>query len=179
MEKKTIIDFENCVSTEEIRDLLKQNLNLSEWDDKKPDDLLKMLKELEPCKIYLRGTNLVPENIAKYMNQVIDIFDKVEELYNNIRVYVWEVVTIDFTNVKSIYEIHQLIGKTLDFPEWYGGNLDALWDLLVGYIALYEIHIKGIRAVHEYLQLYLQKVVEVFQKVSKFYNDDNIVVYIE
>ena len=175
--KKTIIDFENCVSTNEIRDLLKQNLNLPEWDDTKPDDLLRILKELEPCKIYLRGTNLLPNNnIAKYMNQVIDIFDKVEELYNNIRVYVWEVVTIDFANVKSIYEIHELMSKTLDFPEWYGGNLDALWDLLTGYISSYEIHIKGIRAVHEYLQLYLQKVVEVFIKAEAKYNYHKIIV---
>jgi len=104
--KKIIIDLENCKSTDEIRNLIKKNLNLIEWNENNPDVLLKILRELEQCRIYFRGANLVPANISKYIKQIIDIFDKVEELYNNIDFHVMDVVTIDFTGIKSIYEAH-------------------------------------------------------------------------
>ena len=37
---------------------------------------------------------------------------------------------IDFTAVDSEGKAHALIKKSLDFPEYYGGNLDALYDCL-------------------------------------------------
>jgi RNAse (barnase) inhibitor barstar len=177
MEKtKIIIDFENCINEYDIRNLIKENLNIADWDNKSPDDLLRQLKELKQCKIFFRRTNLVPGNISKYLKQIIDIFDKVEEMYNNIRVYEWEIVTIDFTNVKSVYEIHQLISKKLDFPEWYGGNFPALWDLLTGYIKSYEIHLKGMDSVSKYLQLYLQKIIEIFHQAETEFDYHKIIV---
>ncbi len=54
-----------------------------------------------------------------------------------------ETITIDFTGAKNWDEVHERISKPLDFPEWYGKNLDALWDLLTGYIAPCNIIIKG------------------------------------
>ena len=30
----------------------------------------------------------------------------------------------------SMAEIHRAFAETLHFPDWYGGNLDALYDLL-------------------------------------------------
>ena len=54
-----------------------------------------------------------------------------------------ETITIDFTGAKNWDEVHERISKPLDFPEWYGKNLDALWDLLTGYIAPCNIKIKG------------------------------------
>jgi len=174
--EKIIIDFENCINENDVRNLIKENFNISDWENKNPDNLLRQLKELAQCKIYFRGTNLVPANISKYLKQIIDIFDKVEDMYNNIRVYVWDIVTIDFTNVKSVYEIHKLISEKLDFPEWYGGNFPALWDMLTGYIKSYEIHLKGMGAVSEYLQLYLQKIVEIFQKAETKFDYHKIIV---
>ena len=55
-----------------------------------------------------------------------------------------ETITIDFTGAKNWDEVHERISKPLDFPEWYGKNLDALWDLLTGYIAPCNIKIKGV-----------------------------------
>ncbi|MCL2774335.1 MAG: barstar family protein [Oscillospiraceae bacterium] len=173
--EKIIIDFAPCKSIDDVRSLLKENLNLSDWNDINPDGLLKQLKELNQCKIYFRGINLVSDDIAEYMKQVIEIFRRVEEMYKNIRVYVMNVVTIDFTEVKSVYEAHKLISEKLAFPDWYGGNLDALWDLLTRYIPPYEIRINGINAVHEYVRPALQKIVDTFQEAEAKYNYHKII----
>lgn len=38
--------------------------------------------------------------------------------------------TIDCSAVTSKETLHAALAKALDFPAWYGGNLDALHDLL-------------------------------------------------
>ena len=160
------IDFEPCKSIGDIQNLLKEHLIISEWDDKNPDVLLRQLKELNQCEIYLRGTNLLPNNISEYMKQIISIFNKVEEMYNNIDVNIMDVVTIDFTGVKSVYEAHKLISEKLDFPDWYGGNLPALWDLLYREIPTYEVHMKGTEAVSDNLLPFMKQVIEIFRRAE-------------
>jgi len=39
-------------------------------------------------------------------------------------------VDIDFTACRTVDEAHVAIGTALNFPQHYGGNLDALWDAL-------------------------------------------------
>ena len=38
--------------------------------------------------------------------------------------------TIDFTNVNYYLEMHAIIWKSLDFPDYYGCNWSAFWDCL-------------------------------------------------
>ena len=40
---------------------------------------------------------------------------------------------IDGNSVTSMEEIHQSLVQQLSFPEWYGGNLDALHDCLTDF----------------------------------------------
>ncbi len=37
---------------------------------------------------------------------------------------------IDGTKISNIEELHDFLSKTLKFPDYYGNNLDALWDML-------------------------------------------------
>ena len=39
-------------------------------------------------------------------------------------------IILDLTGCKSLWDIHERIRKAFDFPEWYGKNWDAFWDLL-------------------------------------------------
>lgn len=41
-----------------------------------------------------------------------------------------KIVTLDLTGCKYLGEIHQKIKKAFDFPDFYGENWDAFWDLL-------------------------------------------------
>ena len=37
---------------------------------------------------------------------------------------------IDVSQISSAGEFHRVLAQTLDFPDWYGHNLDALFDCL-------------------------------------------------
>lgn len=38
--------------------------------------------------------------------------------------------TIDLTTVHSYYDLHEHLKEVFSFPDWYGRNMDALWDML-------------------------------------------------
>ena len=41
-------------------------------------------------------------------------------------------ILLDFTRVETRREAHNILAESLDFPEYYGHNLDALYDVLSG-----------------------------------------------
>jgi len=166
--EKIEIDVRNCVNIDEIRDLLAKKLNLPEWDDNKPDNLFRLLTGLEPCRIYFAGTNLVPDNITRYMNQIINIFYAVGKEYD-IWIHEMGVKIIDFTGCKYLSEVHLRLKEALHFPDWYGENLDALWDLLCR-AKPSEIHLKGLTDVSKELIPEMQKILEVFKKAEEEQN---------
>ena len=43
-------------------------------------------------------------------------------------------ILLDFTGVKDLQEFWKRIRETLDFPDYFGNNLDAMWDCLTDYV---------------------------------------------
>lgn len=41
---------------------------------------------------------------------------------------------IDFKYISHERDMWEIIRESLDLPDWFGKNLDALWDMLTGYI---------------------------------------------
>lgn len=41
-----------------------------------------------------------------------------------------KIITLDLTGCKYLGELHQRIKEAFDFPDFYGENWDAFWDLL-------------------------------------------------
>ncbi len=41
-----------------------------------------------------------------------------------------KVIELDLTGCKYWSELHERIRKSFDFPEWYGKNWNAFWDLM-------------------------------------------------
>lgn len=52
-------------------------------------------------------------------------------------------IELDLTGCKYLSEIHERIRFAFDFPEWYGANWDAFWDLLRSECDSDKLIIKG------------------------------------
>ena len=42
----------------------------------------------------------------------------------------WDNLTVDLSGVKTAEELHEALKEAFEFPDYYGGNLDALHDCL-------------------------------------------------
>ena len=79
---------------------------------------------------------------------------------------------VDFSKVKYFVEIHEVLKRDLEFPDYYGGNLDALWDCLtdmLGDISIIEIYNSEVisKKYHEEWQ----GIIEVFRETKHAYGD--------
>ena len=77
-------------------------------------------------------------------------------------------ITLDFTGCKYISEIHQILKREFDFPDYYGENLDALWDCLSDfYYCDMHVCIKGLITLPTDFTEYMNKVLEIFNRTHK------------
>ncbi len=54
-----------------------------------------------------------------------------------------KIIRLDFTGCKTWQEFHERIRVAFDFPEWYGRNWDAFWDLLRTSYDIGKVEITG------------------------------------
>lgn len=82
---------------------------------------------------------------------------------------------IDFTSCKTLGEVHLVIKEELEFPDFYGENLDALWDSLTGLMyvpANVTIKKGGSRE----LTKEIDKIIQVFEEAKEEYGLITLVV---
>lgn len=89
-----------------------------------------------------------------------------------------KIITLDLTDCKYLGELHERIRVAFDFPEWYGANLDAFWDLLWSECDADEVVVKGVSTMSDQLIEYLSKIyfvldrkVEERKKYRKLFDD--------
>ena len=72
---------------------------------------------------------------------------------------------IDFTKVKYYLEMHEVIRKALDFPDYYGCNWDAFWDCLTDmYGEPINIRIIGIEVIERKFDNAAEKMLEILKE---------------
>lgn len=74
-------------------------------------------------------------------------------------------IILDLTDCKYIRDFHERMRVAFDFPEWYGKNLDALWDLLSEPLSA-NVTVIGVDTMTNDLREYFLKVIHVFEDVK-------------
>lgn len=71
-------------------------------------------------------------------------------------------VMLDGRKMADQEEFHRLVAEVMDFPAWYGGNLDALYDCLTEVGEDTQIFFCHLEEMQASLGGYTQKVLSVF-----------------
>lgn len=78
-----------------------------------------------------------------------------------------KIVMLDLTGCKYLGEIHQRIKKAFDFPNFYGENWDAFWDLLRNECDMDKVVILGEEAVSEELKPSVKTMNGILQELKE------------
>ena len=85
-------------------------------------------------------------------------------------------IIIDFSECKNGMDLHNVLKETLGFPDFYGANLDALWDSITGFIQLPEkIIFSGVKNLKTELYEYIKLIINIFQRAKIMYYNDLII----
>ena len=78
-----------------------------------------------------------------------------------------KIYIVDFTNVKYYLEMHAVIEKSLEFPDYYGCNWDAFWDCLNDmYGDSIHIEILGIEVIERKFGDAAEKMIGILKKAK-------------
>jgi ribonuclease inhibitor len=81
-----------------------------------------------------------------------------------------EAIEIDLSAVTSSVELHDLLSRSLDFPDFYGRNWDAFWDAITGLVAMpYHLRIRGWQTLLERLPKDAAKMRSCLDRMVKQY----------
>ena len=86
---------------------------------------------------------------------------------------------LDFSKCKYLGEIHEIIKKELELPEWYGANLDALWDSITGIMyvpASIKIIYKPETKASQKLSDEVEQIISVFLEAQEEYGQIKVII---
>ena len=79
-----------------------------------------------------------------------------------------KIITLDLTGCKYLGELHQRIKIAFGFPDWYGENWDAFWDLLRSECDADKVEILGEYTLSKEFNWQIETMHEILQR-----NKDN------
>ena len=83
---------------------------------------------------------------------------------------------VDFRKAKTYEDLHEILKKSLGFPDYYGKNLDALWDCLMDYCYDWYIEIIGTDSIEKSLDNDMKKIIEVFTDLIRRYKSSQVAI---
>ena len=78
-----------------------------------------------------------------------------------------KIVTLDLTDCRFLGEIHLRIKRAFDFPDFYGENWDAFWDLLWSECDANKIIVIGEKTVSKELIPSVEMVNKILQELKE------------
>ena len=83
---------------------------------------------------------------------------------------------LDFSEVKTVLELHQYLKEAFDLPDYYGNNMDALWDCMsCCYNESTTIELRNLGVLCNRLEQTAQIMLEVFQDL---HDEDGVIIKI-
>lgn len=73
-------------------------------------------------------------------------------------------IEFDFDRISNIEDFYTIVSRELVLPEYFGRNLDALWDVLTGDIAL-PLTIKFVNLSLGQLEIF-EKIISLFEEAA-------------
>ena len=73
-----------------------------------------------------------------------------------------KIIELDLTGCASLYDIHERIRTAFHFPEWYGKNWSAFWDLLRSECDADQVIIKGTNHLSHEFDPHIKKMCDIF-----------------
>lgn len=77
------------------------------------------------------------------------------------------ICVLDGREIKDREMLHDTLAVSLGFPDWYGRNLDALYDCLTDLQEEIEIYFLYESAVEEHLKNYMQDFIKVVDRAKE------------
>lgn len=82
-------------------------------------------------------------------------------------------IILDLNGCKYLGEIHQRIKETFGFPDFYGQNWSAFWDLLWSNCDANKVVVRGLDSLSDDLIIAKQKIPEILERLKEFRKDFN------
>ena len=83
-------------------------------------------------------------------------------------------IVLDFTGIQSLQELHGYLQRVLELPEYYGRNMDALWDCLsCRYDAATTIELRNLKCLPESLTNTAESMRELFDDL---HTEDGVII---
>ncbi len=76
-------------------------------------------------------------------------------------------IILDLTDCKYLMELHERIKTAFGFPDWYGKNFDAFYDLLRSECSAEKLMIKGFYTVNKELAPSLKIMADILERFSE------------
>ncbi len=76
-------------------------------------------------------------------------------------------LVLDGERITGREDLHQQMEAVLDFPEWYGGNLDALYDCLTDLMEELDVHILHMSSLEKSLGDYSERLLRMLKDAEE------------
>lgn len=86
-------------------------------------------------------------------------------------------IVLDFSDIKSYWELHEYFREAFHLPDYYGHNMDALWDCLYCcYDSSTKIVLQNISAIPAEMTPEIDSMLDLFRQLAQ---KDGVVIEIE
>ena len=80
-----------------------------------------------------------------------------------------KIIELDLTGCEYQYDMHEKIKAAFDFPDWYGMNWNAFWDLLCCECDADKVIVKGEKSLPKELENAVKIMHEILEENKQFW----------